>query len=90
MSTFYLPPIRRTPASGVAPRPVPNQMAPECCVTSSASIDDRYAVLIGRDLSGRVRIKVELAADDVSSWWLRVIRHWLAWQYGASEIKLVK
>lgn len=90
MPKFYLPPLRRVPASGVAPRPVPSLMAPERCVTSSASIDAGYTVLIGRDLTGRVRVKVELSADDVSSWWLRVIRHWLAWQYGAAEITLVK
>jgi hypothetical protein len=65
-------------------------MAPERCVTSSPSIGEGYTVLIGRDLHGTVRVKVELAAGDVSSWWLRVIRHWLAWQYGASEIRLVK
>lgn len=90
MAKHYFPPIRHVPANGVTPRPVPNQMAPERCVTSSPSISDGHTVLIGRDLEGRVRIKVELEADDVSPWLLKVIRHWLAFQYGASEIRLVK
>ena len=65
-------------------------LAPDRCVTSSPSIAEGYTVLVGRDLSGTVRVKVELASGDVSSWWLSAIRRWLAWRYGSAELKLVK
>jgi hypothetical protein len=88
MSTFYLP-RHHTPANGVAPRTVPNQLAPERCITHVKSMAPEYVVLVGRDLSGTIRVKLELHRDDVSVWWLKVLRHWLAWAYSASEIKIV-
>lgn len=84
----YFPSPRRLPANGVARRPVPSQMAPERCVQREEGIGDTV-VLLGLDLRGRVRVKVELASEDVSFWWLKVIRHWLAWSCGACEIKIV-
>ena len=90
MSRFVLPPLHRQPANGVAARPVPSQLAPERCVTTQPVVSPDHLMLVGRDLDGRVRIRVELASEDVSSWWIKVIRHWLAWSYGASEIKIVK
>jgi hypothetical protein len=84
---FPLP--RHTPANGVEARRVPGPMAPERCITSAECVSPDHVVLIGRDLNGVVRIKVELSREDVSMWWAKVIRHWLAWHYGASEIKIV-
>lgn len=80
---------KRTPANGIERRPVPNMMAPERCVTNTDSVSADHVILIGRDLTGAVRVKVELSREDASVWWVKVIRHWLAWQYGASEIKLI-
>jgi hypothetical protein len=88
VSTFYLP-SRRPPANGVSPRPVPGPLAPDRCLSRVDSVSPHHVVLIGRDLAGVVRVKVELHRDDVSVWWLKVLRHWLAWCYGASEIKIV-
>jgi hypothetical protein len=82
-------PRHRTPANGVAPRPVPGQLAPERCITRSDSVAPQHVVLVARDLTGAVRMKVEVHQDDVSVWLLKVLRHWLAWAYGASEIKIV-
>ena len=78
-----------TPANGVTRRPVPGPMAPERCITQNDSVSPDHVVLIGRDMAGIVRVKLELHRDDVSAWWLKVLRHWLAWCYGASEIKIV-
>jgi hypothetical protein len=90
MPPHYFPPIRRAPANGVSPRPVPGPLAPERCVQYVHGVGEgATVVLLGVDLKGKVRVKVELASDDVSTWWLKVIRHWLAWCYGASEIKIV-
>lgn len=89
MPSHYFPPLRRVPANGVSPRPVPGPMAPERCVTSFPTVSPETTMLVGRDLQGRVRIRLEVASDDVSPWLLKVIRHWLAWHYGASEIKIV-
>ena len=80
---------KHTPANGVNRRPVPGPLAPERCVSHTDSVSAEHVVLIGRDLAGVVRVKVELHRDDVSTWWLKVLRHWLAWCYGATEIKIV-
>lgn len=90
MPTHYFPPIRRTPASGVAPRRVPSQMAPERCVTVADSVCPDVVQLIGRDLSGVIRIRIEIARADASPWLIRVIRHWLAWAHNATEIRIVR
>lgn len=63
-------------------------MAPERCVQYERGVAGTL-ILVGVDAKGVVRVRVMLASDDVSSWWLKVIRHWLAWAYGASEIKIV-
>lgn len=89
MPKFYLP-SSRPPANGVSPRPVPGPMAPERCVMTQPCVSPHCTVLVGRDLQGVVRVKVELATEDISSWWLKVIRHWLAWHYGAADIKLIR
>lgn len=89
MSKTYFPPLRRTPANGVAPRPVPGPLAPERCVEYQPGVGGSTVTLIGKDREGTVRIRVELATDDASAWWLKVIRHWLAWAYSAGEIKIV-
>jgi hypothetical protein len=86
--SFYLP-RRRTPANGVEARRVPGPLAPDRCITRAESVSPHHVVLVGRDLTGVVRVKLELHRDDVSLWWLKVLRHWLAWCYGASEIKIV-
>jgi hypothetical protein len=85
----HFPLTRHTPANGVSARRVPGPMAPERCVTQDDCVSPQCIVLVGRDLDGKVRIRVELSREDASSWWLKVIRHWLAWQYSATEIKLV-
>lgn len=77
------------PANGVVRRPVPGPMAPERCVTIGECVSPQHVVLVGRDLNGAIRVKVELAAEDVTVWWFKVIRHWLAWHHGACEIKIV-
>lgn len=89
MGTFYRPPLQHRPANGVIRRPVPSPLAPERCLNKAESVSADHVVLIGRDLTGVVRIKVELHRDDVSAWWLKVLRHWLAWCHGASEIRIV-
>ena len=81
---------RHTPANGVSARRVPGQMAPERCVEYENGVGPDNVVLIGVDLSGVVRVKIELTREDASAWWLKVVRHWLAWQYGASEIRIVR
>ncbi len=88
MPTHHFP-RRHAPANGVAARPVPGPLAPAHCVTLAECVSPDAVLLIGRDLSGTVRIKIELSAEDVSTWWIKVVRHWLAWAYGASEIKIV-
>lgn len=87
-SKFYIP-RHHTPANGVAPRRVPSQLAPERCIGYEHGVTTHTVVIIGRDLKGAVRIRVELSRDDVSLWFIKVIRHWLAWWCGASEIKIV-
>jgi hypothetical protein len=89
MKTKHYFPTARIPATGVAPRRVPNQMAPERCVQYAKGVGGGTVILLGCDLEGTIRVRVELAADDLTVWWLRVIRHWLAWYYGVSEIKIV-
>ena len=89
MSKFLFLAPARTPANGVPRRPVPNHMAPERCVTRREGTAPKYVQLVARDLSGTVRMTVEVHEDDVGPWLLKVIRHWLAWAYGASEIKIV-
>jgi hypothetical protein len=65
-------------------------MAPEDCVTLMHSVSPEYVVLVGRDLAGQVRVKVELSRADASEWWVETIRHWLADQYGAPELRLLR
>lgn len=89
MATSFYRPSKAPPANGVSRRPVPGPLAPERCVTLGECVSPNHVLIIGRDLNGVVRVKVELAAEDVSAWWLKVVRHWLAWCYGASEIKIV-
>jgi hypothetical protein len=84
--SFYCPPPKYWREA--AQRPVPGPMAPERCVTTRDCLGD-VVELVGRDLDGRIRIRVFLSRDDVSAWWVKVIRHWLAWRYGAAEIKLL-
>lgn len=71
------------------PRPVPQQMAPERCVEMERCVSPEYVTLVGLDLTGTIRVKVELHRADVSAWWVKVIRHWLAWQHGACDIRIV-
>lgn len=82
-------PRQHTPANGVTMRPVPSQLAPGRCVQFEDSISPDHLILIGRDLNGIVRVRVELSREDASTWWVKVIRHWLAFQYGAAEIRIV-
>jgi hypothetical protein len=88
MPKFYLP-SRRPPANGVTPRSVPSQMAPERCIGYEWGVTNHTIIITGSDLKGQPRIRVELAQDDLSPWLVKVIRHWLAWYSGASEIKIV-
>jgi hypothetical protein len=75
---------------GDGPRPVPGPLAPaelvtvEQCVAGCGGV-----VLVGRDLEGNVRVRIDLAREDASSWWFKVIRLWLAWRYKAVRIRLV-
>jgi hypothetical protein len=85
---FYNPPTKLWREASA--RRVPEQMAPESCVTYDDCVAPDCVSLVGSDLSGRVRIRVVLSRDDASTWWVRVIRHWLAWRYDAAEIRLVK
>jgi len=80
---------KHTPANGVTRRPVPGPLAPERCVGLDHSISSAHIVIVGCDLSGVVRVKIELSREDASGWWIKVVRHWLAWCYGAVEIKIV-
>lgn len=65
-------------------------MAPERCVTSQSAVSSECIILTGRDTAGVVRCRVELERDDTAVlWWIRVLRHFLAWRYGACEIKLI-
>jgi hypothetical protein len=88
MPKFHFP-SRHVPANGVVARRVPSQLAPERCIGYEHGVAGQSVVIVGSDLDGHVRIKVEVAREDVSSWLVKVIRHWLAWYYGASEIKIV-
>lgn len=63
-------------------------MAPERCVTRFP-FHAEHVQLVARDLTGAVRMTIVVHEDDVSSWLLKVVRHWLAWSYGAAEIKIV-
>jgi hypothetical protein len=88
MGKFYRP--RTTPpANGVTRRPVPGPMAPERCVTYDDCVSPNHVVLVGEDMKGVVRIKIELSREDASTWWVKVVRHWLAFQYGAADIRIV-
>jgi hypothetical protein len=71
------------------PRPVPQQMAPDRCVTTQECVSCDMVALIGRDLQGVVRVRVELSREDACDWWVRVLRHWLAWKHGACEVRLI-
>lgn len=86
--TWYNPPSNRWREASA--RKVPEQMAPERCVTYDECVSPHQVVLVGTDTTGRVRVRVELAREDASGWWIRVIRHWLAWRYDATDIRLVK
>lgn len=85
----YFRTTKHVPANGVARRPVPNPLAPERCITVAECVSPHHVVLVGRDLQGIVRVRVELASEDVTAWWFKVVRHWLAWHYGACDIKIV-
>lgn len=71
------------------PRPVPGALAPLECLSIESSVARDCVVLVGRDLKGHVRVKVELSRVDASSWWGKVIRLWLAWRYGCAKIRLL-
>lgn len=86
--TWYNPPTKEWREATA--RRVPEQMAPERCVTRDDCVSPDHVYLVGSDLTGRVRIRVELSREDASRWWVRVIRHWLAWRYDAMDIRLVK
>src|ERR1700737_2702733 len=59
-------------------------LAPEQCVEMERCVSPDHVWLVGTDLSGAVRVKVELSRDDVSEWWVEEIRYWLAGGYGAA------
>lgn len=84
--SFYNPPAKYWRQA--TRRPVPGQMAPEQCVTTRDGLGG-VVELVGRDLEGHIRVRVILSRDDVSVWWVKVVRHWLAWRYGAAEIRLL-
>jgi hypothetical protein len=79
-----------SPANGVTRRLVPGPLAPERCVTLAECVSQEHVVLVGRDSDGIVRVKVELAAEDVTSWWFKLIRHWLARHYRVSGTTAVR
>lgn len=85
---FYIP-KRHIPANGVSARRVPGPLAPERCVGIQRCVSGTHTRLVGCSLDGVVRVEVILAKGDASTWWVKVIRHWLAWYYGASEIRIV-
>lgn len=72
------------------PRSVPGPLAPASCVSLESCVSPDHVLLVGRDLHGVVHVKVELSRADASSWWGKVIRLWLAWRHGASEIRLMQ
>lgn len=72
------------------PRPVPGPLAPADLVTIEECLAGcGGVVLVGRDLEGNVRIRIDLAREDATSWWFKVIRLWLAWRYNAVHIRLL-
>jgi hypothetical protein len=81
-------PPRRECRSAIVPRPVPGPLAPERCVQYDNGVGGTV-VIVGSDLSGEVMVRVILRREHASAWWLKVIRHWLAWCCGASEIRIV-
>ncbi|MDQ2667393.1 MAG: hypothetical protein M3Z05_15450 [Gemmatimonadota bacterium] len=62
-------------------------LAPERCITNADSVSQDHVTLVGRDLEGVLRVKVELARDDASEWWVKVMRGWLARDYGATPLE---
>jgi hypothetical protein len=81
--------MARPGANGVARRPVPGPLAPERCVSFEPDVVPDSVWLVGHDLQGKVCIRMQLPRRDVSAWWIKVVRHWLAWYHGATEIRIV-
>jgi hypothetical protein len=58
-------------------------------VQLQACVAGTHIAIVGFDLKGVMRIRIELARGDASGWLIKVVRHWLAWRYGAAEIRLL-
>jgi hypothetical protein len=70
------------------PLDVLGPMAPENCVTYQPTVSPGHVTLIGSDIDGVDRVEITLAREDVTEW-IKMIRQWLAWRYGALELTLL-
>lgn len=62
--------------------------APRDCVRQFPALDDANTMLVGYDLNGRVRIKIEVASFD-GGWFESIIMRYVRWRYGR-PLQLVK
>ena len=76
---------------GLSPVGRSRPLAPRSCVTTQECPAEGQVALVARDLEGRIRLRIELAREDVADgWWFRLLRWALALRYGAAEIRLLK
>ncbi|HKW09741.1 MAG TPA: hypothetical protein VJO33_05130 [Gemmatimonadaceae bacterium] len=66
----------------------PHDDDPQDCVRRSASVDADMTQLIGYDIHGVVRVKIEVAEGD-SAWWERLMLRYMRWRFG-SPLRLMR
>lgn len=54
---------------------------PQDCVRHAPSVDVEMTQLIGYDIHGVVRVKIEVAARD-AGWWERLMIRYMRWRFG--------
>jgi hypothetical protein len=54
---------------------------PQDCVKHAQSVDPEMTVMIGYDIHGVVRVKVEVAERD-AAWWERLMIRYMRWRFG--------
>jgi hypothetical protein len=81
--------LAHSPAAAEARR-IPGPMAPADLVEIHDSSFPTHFRLLAHDLDGNVRIEMLVEREDMDSvrWFVRVLRHWLAWRHKATRIRL--
>lgn len=73
-------------------RPVPHQMSDPELVTFESCNAPEWVRLVANDLDGTRQASLEIRRADVTSvaWFMKVLRHWLAWRHYAIRLKILK